>query len=56
MGSIKTKVKKARLVKALRRAKWAPVWLIPKIFGKGKKVHPSRISMKRNRKRSRIRA
>ena len=41
--------KKKRLAKAGRQTRWAPFWLIPKIFGPGRRVHPARItSIKRN--------
>jgi ribosomal protein L39E len=57
MGSIKTSGKKKRLVSARKKTRWAPFWLIPKIFGPGRKVHPSRITrIKRNRKRTKLRA
>lgn len=36
--------KKRHLAKHARRAKWAPFWLIPKVFGTGKRVHPARIT------------
>lgn len=35
---------KNRLAKQLTHTKWAPFWLIPKIFGKNRQVHPSRIT------------
>ncbi len=55
MASRKTSGKKTRLVKARKKTKWAPFWAIPKVFGIGRKVHPSRITkQKRNWKRSRI--
>ncbi|MEK6974496.1 MAG: 50S ribosomal protein L39e [Nanoarchaeota archaeon] len=41
--------KKKRLAKAGRQTRWAPFWLIPKIFGPGRRVHPARITtIKRN--------
>lgn len=36
--------KKRHLDKAQRQTKWAPFWTVIKKFGKGKKVHPSRIT------------
>lgn len=33
--------KKAKLAKAGRQTKWAPVWIILKKFGVGKRIHPS---------------
>ncbi len=43
MSKIKT-AKKKRLAKLGRQTKWAPVWIIPKIFGVTKRVHPSRFT------------
>lgn len=34
--------RKKRLAKLGNQTKWAPFWIIPKIHGAGKKVHPSR--------------
>jgi ribosomal protein L39E len=39
--------KKAKLMKAGRRTKWAPVWVVLKKFGPGKRVHPSAITRNR---------
>ena len=33
--------RKAKLAKAGRQTKWAPVWTVLRKFGKGKRVHPS---------------
>jgi len=38
---IKNNQKKAKLAKAGKRTKWAPVWVVLKKFGMGKRVHPS---------------
>ena len=38
---IKNQQKKARLVKLGRRTRWAPVWVVLKKFGMGKRIHPS---------------
>jgi len=38
---IKSPEKKAKLAKKGRQTKWAPVWIVLKKYGKGKKVHPS---------------
>ena len=57
MGSIKTSGKKKRLAKAGRQTRWAPFWIIPKVFGRGRRVHPSRLTdVKRSWKRQRIKA
>ena len=34
--------RKQRLVKRGRQVKWAPFWTVPKIYGKGRRVHPGR--------------
>lgn len=34
--------RKLRLIKKGRQTRWAPFWTVPKIYGKGKKVHPGR--------------
>ena len=36
--------KKIKLSKANKRTRWAPVWIILKKFGKGKRVHPSAVT------------
>ena len=36
--------KKVKLMKAGRQTKWAPFWVVLKKYGKGKKVHPSRMT------------
>ena len=45
--------KKKRLIKLSKQTKWAPFWTVFKIYGKGKKVHPSRhTNVKRNWRRT----
>ena len=39
---IKNPQKKATLAKKARQTKWAPVWVVIKKYGMGKRVHPSR--------------
>ncbi|GBE19921.1 hypothetical protein BMS3Abin17_00652 [archaeon BMS3Abin17] len=39
--------KKATLAKKARQTKWAPVWVVLKKFGIGKRVHPSAITKHR---------
>jgi len=46
--------KKARLIRANRQTKWAPVFVILKKFGVGKKIHPSQISQKRSWRRNKL--
>lgn len=49
--------KKNRLIKAHGQTKWAPYWVVLKMFGAGKPVHPSRVTVvKRSWRRSRIKA
>ena len=36
--------KKEKLAKQGRRTKWAPVWVVLKKFGPGKRIHPSAIT------------
>jgi ribosomal protein L39E len=51
------KSRKKRLAKLSNQTKWAPFWLIPKVFGKGRRVHPSRIThIKRNWRRNKNKA
>mgnify|MGYP001564512086 CR=1 FL=1 len=53
MSSNKNLPKKLRLAKKKKQTRWAPFWLIPKVFGKGRRVHPSRITrVKRNWRRT----
>ena len=47
--------KKRHLERAKRQTKWAPFWTVLKKFGKGKKIHPSRIThVKRSWARSKL--
>jgi len=51
------KGKKIRLGKLGKRSKWATFWIVPKIAGVGKKIHPSRFSAgKRNWRRTKTKA
>jgi len=52
---IKSEKKKIKLSKANRRTKWAPVWVVLKKFGIGKKIHPSSITrQRRNWRRTKL--
>ena len=52
---IKNPQKKATLAKHGRRTKWAPVWVILKRFGTGKRIHPSAITKhRRNWRRNKL--
>ena len=55
MARYKTYAKKTRLSKRGKQVKWAPFWTIPKALGKGKRVHPSRLTrLKRSWRRTKI--
>ena len=42
MARLKRPSKKIRLAKKRKQTRWAPFWTGPKIYGKGRKVHPGR--------------
>ena len=49
--------RKKRLIKKGRQTRWTPFWIVPKINGAGKKIHPGRYTkVKRNWRRSRTKA
>ncbi|HLC22478.1 MAG TPA: hypothetical protein VJJ79_01770 [Candidatus Nanoarchaeia archaeon] len=49
--------KKTRLAKKGRQTRWAPFWTIPRTFGKGRRVHPGRLThIKRNWRRNKTKA
>lgn len=55
MARYKHPAKKKRLGKAASQTKWAPFWAVMKKFGKGRRVHPSRIThVKRSWRRTKI--
>jgi ribosomal protein L39E len=41
---IKNFQKKVKLMKAGRQTKWAPIWVVLKKYGTGKRVHPSAVT------------
>jgi ribosomal protein L39E len=52
---IKNQAKKEKLATAGRRTKWAPVWIVLKKYGAGKRVHPSAITRhRRNWRRTKL--
>lgn len=52
---IKNQQKKTKLAKLGRRTRWAPVWVVLKKFGAGKKIHPSSITkQKRSWRRTKL--
>ena len=57
MATFKHLSKKLRLIKAGHQTRWAPFWTIPKVYGKGRRVHPSRhTAIKRNWRRTKLKA
>lgn len=44
---IKNFEKKQKLTKYGRRTKWAPVWVVLKKYGMGKRIHPSATTRQR---------
>jgi len=55
MARYKSISKKMKFAKAGRRTKWAPFWTIFKAFGKGKRMHPARLTtMKRSWRRTKL--
>jgi len=57
MARNKPKAKKLRLAKRKRQTKWAPFWIIPKIYRVGRRVHPGRHTyIKRSWRRDKIKA
>ena len=47
--------RKLKLGKQNRRTKWAPIWVVLKKFGMGKRIHPSRITrVKRSWRRTKL--
>ena len=44
---IKNEQKKATLAKKARQTKWAPIWVVLKKYGTGKRVHPSAMTRHR---------
>ena len=57
MSKNKNLPKKLRLAKKSKQTRWAPFWVIPKIFGPGRRVHPSRHTrIKRSWRRTKTKA
>jgi len=47
--------KKIKLSKAGRRTKWAPIWVVLKKYGMGKRIHPSTVTNnRRNWRRTKL--
>ena len=57
MARFNNLAKKLRLAKKGRQSRWAPFWIIPKIYGQGRRVHPSRHThIKRSWRRNKTKA
>ena len=57
MARFKHPAKKKRLAKKGRQTRWAPFWIIPKIYRLGRRVHPGRhTSVKRSWRRTKTKA
>lgn len=55
MASHKSLAFKMHLGKQARRTRWAPFWIVLRALGKGKKVHPSRLTrVRRHWRRTKI--
>ena len=49
--------RKLRLIKYGKQTRWAPFWTVPKIYGKGRRVHPGRhTDVKRTWRRTKLKA
>ncbi|MFH1649491.1 MAG: 50S ribosomal protein L39e [Candidatus Woesearchaeota archaeon] len=57
MAHFKHLNRKLRLIKLGQLTKWAPFWTVPKIYGKGRRVHPGRhTAIKRSWRRTKTKA
>jgi len=57
MARYKPKAKKLRLAAKRKQTKWAPFWLVPKMFKGIKKIHPSKFTkIKRSWRRNNTKA
>ena len=57
MARFKHLSKKLRLNKLSRLTRWAPFWTVPKIYGKGRAVHPGRhTTIKRHWRKTKTKA
>lgn len=55
MARYKGLSKKLKLGKQRKRTKWAPFWLVFKVYGEGKKIHPARLTrIKRSWRRTKL--
>jgi ribosomal protein L39E len=57
MARYKHSSRKTRLSKLGSQTRWAPYWTVPKIYGKGRRVHPGRHThIKRSWRRTKTKA
>ena len=57
MTRFKPLAKKLRLIKKNTQTRWAPFWTVPKKYGVGRRVHPSRhTASKRSWRRTKTKA
>ena len=57
MATYKHPAKKGRLIKRSKQTRWAPFWTVFKIYGQGRRVHPSRhTDVKRSWRRTNTKA
>jgi ribosomal protein L39E len=55
MNEKRRQQKKNKLSKANKRTKWAPIWVVLKKYGAGKRIHPSAVtSIRRNWRRTKL--
>jgi ribosomal protein L39E len=55
MATYKHPNRKQRLIKKGRQTRWAPFWTVPKMYGKGRRIHPGRhTEVKRSWRRSKM--
>jgi len=53
----KHRSRKKRLVRLNKQTRWAPFWIIPKIYGLGRRIHPGRHTfVKRSWRRTKLKA
>jgi large subunit ribosomal protein L39e len=57
MARHKPLAKKVRLAKKGRQTRWAPFWIVHKVAGVGKKIHPSAFTArKRSWRRTKLKS
>lgn len=57
MARYKHLSRKLRLAKKNKLTRWAPFWTVPKKYGKGRRVHPGRLTAtKRSWRRTKTKA